>query len=363
MVGDHEDGPAELDWAGLRARSSRSRRDTSEGGGERNTGLHHPCRHDIRRDVHGARARAPARRVADQAASRRKKVEAYREKTKKQDIITRKTSTEKTGVFTGSYAINPATGKEIPVWVSDYVLMEYGTGAIMGVPGHDERDFEFAKKFELPIVRVVCGEREDANTPLHEAFVECETGTLVNSGMFDGFRVEAAKKAIVEFLGQRRFGQAGRALPASRLVHLASALLGSADSDHLLRVVWNGAGAREGSAGAASVHRGLQARRLGGVAAGAPRGVVPRRRVRNAARHGRRETDVSDNFLDNSWYFLRYPSVGRDDVAFEKNITRKWLPVTSYIGGNEHAVLHLLYSRFITMVLHDAKTSSSRSRS
>ncbi|HMI46902.1 MAG TPA: leucine--tRNA ligase, partial [Gemmatimonadaceae bacterium] len=132
----------------------------------------------------------------------KKKVEDYREKTKKQDIITRKTSTEKTGVFTGSYAINPATGKEIPVWVSDYVLMEYGTGAIMGVPGHDERDFEFAKKFELPIVRVVCGEREDANTPLDEPFVEGESGTLVNSGVFDGFRVEAAKKAIVEFLAK-----------------------------------------------------------------------------------------------------------------------------------------------------------------
>src|SRR5258705_11670111 len=134
--------------------------------------------------------------------AQKKKVEAYREKTKKQDIITRKTSTEKTGEFTGSYAINPATEKEIPVWISDYVLMEYGTGAIMGVPGHDERDFEFAKKFDLPIVRVVCGEREDANTPLDEAFTQCESGTLVNSGVFDGFDVEPAKKGIVGFLAK-----------------------------------------------------------------------------------------------------------------------------------------------------------------
>ena len=108
----------------------------------------------------------------------KKKVDAYREKAKKQDIITRKTSTKKTGVRTGSYAINPATQKEIPIWVSDYVLMEYGTGAIMGVPGHDQRDFEFATKFKLPIVRVVCGEREDASTPLHEALVECEAAEI-----------------------------------------------------------------------------------------------------------------------------------------------------------------------------------------
>src|SRR6202022_1802971 len=132
----------------------------------------------------------------------KKKVDAYRDRTKKKDIITRKTSTEKTGVFTGSYAVNPATEKDIPIWVSDYVLMEYGTGAIMGVPGHDARDFEFATKFALPIVRVVCGEREDASTPLNEPFVECESGTLVNSGVFEGFQVEAAKKAIVEFLAK-----------------------------------------------------------------------------------------------------------------------------------------------------------------
>ena len=132
----------------------------------------------------------------------KKKVADYLERTKKQDLVTRKTSTDKTGEFTGSYAVNPATGNRIPIWISDYVLMEYGTGAIMGVPGHDERDFEFATKFKLPIVRVVCGEREDANTPLHEAFVECESGTMVNSGIFDGYRVEAAKKAIVEYLAK-----------------------------------------------------------------------------------------------------------------------------------------------------------------
>ncbi|HMJ17684.1 MAG TPA: leucine--tRNA ligase [Gemmatimonadaceae bacterium] len=283
-----------------------------------------------------------------------KKVEAYREKTKKQDIITRKTSTEKTGVFTGSYAINPATGKEIPVWVSDYVLMEYGTGAIMGVPGHDERDFEFATKFELPIVRVVCGEREDANTPLHEPFVECESGTLVNSDVFDGYRVEAAKKAIIEFLAkggsakpvvhyrlhdwcisrQRYWG------PPIPIIYCESCgTVPVPEKDLPVKLPWI-EDFKPDDSGVSPLARHEEFFLVECPKCGKP---------------GRRETDVSDNFLDNSWYFLRYPSVGRDDVPFDKAVTKKWLPVTSYIGGNEHAVLHLLYSRFITMVLHDAK--------
>ena len=283
----------------------------------------------------------------------KKKVEAYREKTKKQDIITRKTSTEKTGVFTGSYAINPATEKEIPIWVSDYVLMEYGTGAIMGVPGHDQRDFEFATKFELPIVRVVCGEREDASTPLHEAFVECESGTLVNSGVFDGFGVEAAKKAIVEFLAKggsakpvvhyrlhdwciSRQRYWGPPIPIIYCESCGTVPVPEKDLPVMLPFIDD---FRPDDSGKSPLARHEEWYRVECPKCGKP---------------GRRETDVSDNFLDNSWYFLRYPSVGRDDVPFEKKVTKKWLPVDSYIGGNEHAVLHLLYSRFITMVLHDA---------
>src|SRR5690606_10946054 len=106
----------------------------------------------------------------------------------------------KTGVFTGAYARNPATGKEIPVWIADYVLMEYGTGAIMAVPGHDERDFQFAEKFGLPIVRVVAGEGEDASTPLQEVFTASDGGRLVNSGRFDGLGVDEGKRRIVEWL-------------------------------------------------------------------------------------------------------------------------------------------------------------------
>src|SRR2546423_2970816 len=283
----------------------------------------------------------------------RKKVNAYREKTKKQDIITRKTGTEKTGVFTGSYAINPATELPIPIWVSDYVLMEYGTGAIMGVPGHDQRDFEFATKFELPIVRVVCGEREDVNAPLTAAFTDCEGGTLVNSGVFDGFRVEAAKKAIVELLSKAGSAKPivhyrlhdwcisrqrywGPPIPIIYCESCGTLPVPEKDLPVILPFIED---FKPDDSGVSPLARHEEWYRV----------ACPK-----CGKTGRRETDVSDNFLDNSWYYLRYPSVGHDDVPFEKNVTRKWLPVTSYIGGNEHAVLHLLYSRFITMVLHDA---------
>jgi leucyl-tRNA synthetase len=283
----------------------------------------------------------------------KKQVERYRESTEKQDLVTRKTSTDKTGVFTGSYAINPATEKEIPIWISDYVLMEYGTGAIMGVPGHDERDFEFATKFELPIVRVVCGEREDANAPLHKAFTECESGTLVNSGVFDGFQVEAAKKAIVELLAKggsarpvvhyrlhdwciSRQRYWGPPIPIIYCESCGTVPVPEKDLPVLLPFIED---FKPDDSGVSPLARHEEWYRVECPKCGKP---------------GRRETDVSDNFLDNSWYFLRYPSVGHDDVPFEKNVTKKWLPVNSYIGGNEHAVLHLLYSRFITMVLHDA---------
>ncbi|HCU11684.1 MAG TPA: leucine--tRNA ligase, partial [Gemmatimonadetes bacterium] len=240
-----------------------------------------------------------------------------------------------------------------PIWVSDYVLMEYGTGAIMGVPGHDQRDFEFATKFELPIVRVVCGEREDASTPLHEAFTECESGTLVNSGMFDGFRVEAAKKAIVELLSksgaakpivhyrlhdwcisrQRYWG------PPIPIIYCDSCGVVPVPEKDLPVVLPFIEDFKPDDSGVSPLARHEEWYRV----------ECPK-----CGKMGRRETDVSDTFLDSAWYFLRYPSVGRDEVPFEKGVTKKWLPVNSYIGGNEHAVLHLLYSRFITMVLHDA---------
>jgi len=283
---------------------------------------------------------------------RRADVEAYRERTKRQDVVSRKVNKDKTGVFTGSHAINPATGAPIPIWIADYVLMEYGTGAIMAVPGHDERDFEFANVFSLPVVRVVAGADENEHTPMDAPFIENASGRLVNSGQFDGVPVPEAKRAITEWLASRG---AGRAVVNYRL-HDWCISRQRYWGPPIPMIYCDACGPRP------VPEKDLPVT-LPDIDDFRPddSGVSP------LARHeawyvvpcpqcggkARRETDVSDTFLDSAWYFLRYPSADRDDVPFDPGLTRKWLPVNSYIGGNEHAVLHLMYSRFITMVLHD----------
>jgi leucyl-tRNA synthetase len=279
-------------------------------------------------------------------------VEQYVARSTKQDLVSRKTTTEKTGVFTGAHAINPANGQEIPIWISDYVLMDYGTGAIMAVPGHDERDFEFAKVFGLPIVRVVCGEGEDPSTPLDSAFTENEHGMIVNSGRFDGMTVATAKREITSMLAEKGSGKSfvnyrlhdwcisrqrywGPPIPIIYCDDHGAVPVPEKDLPVVLPHVDD---FKPDDSGVSPLARHEDWYR------------VP---CPECGKMGRRETDVSDTFLDSAWYFLRYPSVGIDEVAFDSSITQKWLPVDSYIGGNEHAVLHLLYSRFVTMVLHD----------
>ncbi|MBL8998584.1 MAG: leucine--tRNA ligase [Gemmatimonadetes bacterium] len=284
-------------------------------------------------------------------ADERAAVEAYRAAAAKQDLITRKTTKEKTGVFTGAYAANPANGELIPIWIADYVLMEYGTGAIMAVPGHDERDFEFATKFGLPIVRVVAGEGETARTPFDGAPFVGE-GVLVNSEEFDGLPVAEAIRAISDWLESRRAGMAvvnyrlhdwcisrqrywGPPIP---IIYCDACGTVPVPAEQLPVVLPNIADFRPDDSGVSPLARHEEWYRVPCPRCGAK---------------ARRETDVSDTFLDSAWYFLRYPSVPRADVAFDRELTKRWLPVTTYIGGNEHAVLHLLYARFITMVLHD----------
>jgi leucyl-tRNA synthetase len=282
----------------------------------------------------------------------RSAVDQYVTRSSKQDLISRKSSTEKTGVFTGAFAVNPATGQEIPIWISDYVLMEYGTGAIMAVPGHDERDFEFAQVFGLPIVRVVCGEGEDPTTPLTQAFTENERGIIVNSGKYDGMPVAKAKREITAMLEEQGAGKPFvnyrlHDWCISRQRYWGPPIPIIYCDDH----------------GAVPVPEKDLPVTLPHVDDFKPddSGVSPLARHEDwyrvpcptCGKMARRETDVSDTFLDSAWYFLRYPSVGIDEVPFDASITQKWLPVNSYIGGNEHAVLHLLYSRFVTMVLHD----------
>jgi len=255
---------------------------------------------------------------------------------------------EKTGVFTGRYAMNPATGGRIPIWVSDYVLMGYGTGAIMGVPGHDERDFEFATAFGLPIVEVISP--DGAAHALAEAYTG--DGVLVNSGPYSGLSVEEGARRIVEMLASKRLGAAsvhyrlrdwcisrqrywGPPIPIIYCDKCGIVPVPEKDLPVLLPETDDYL--PDGS------EKSPLARIKGFVDTKCPACGGP----------ATRETDVSDNFLDSAWYFLRYPSVGRDDVPFEKALTKKWLPVDMYIGGNEHAVLHLMYTRFITMALHD----------
>ncbi|MFN8572940.1 MAG: leucine--tRNA ligase [Gemmatimonadaceae bacterium] len=285
-------------------------------------------------------------------ADHRAEVSAYRERTSHQDVVARKVNKEKTGVFTGGHAINPATGQAIPIWIADYVLMDYGTGAIMAVPGHDERDFEFATKFSLPIVRVVAAAGETAATPLTESYHHDRDGTLVNSAQFDGLNVTDGIRAIVAWLADKGVGKGvvnyrlhdwcisrqrywGPPIP---IIYCDACGPQPVPEKDLPVILPDIADFRPDDSGISPLARHAEWYHVACPACG---------------KQGRRETDVSDTFLDSGWYFLRYPSADREDVPFDAALTKKWLPVTSYIGGNEHAVLHLLYSRFLTMVLHD----------
>ncbi len=289
-------------------------------------------------------------------AEQRDAVDAYRAQAGRKDLIARKSAVsakEKTGVFTGTYAHNPATNTLIPVWVADYVLMDYGTGAIMAVPGHDERDFEFATQFDLPIVRVVAGAGQDAETPLGGAYVDDdESARLVNSGRFDGMTVAEGKRAVAQWLAEMEQGA-----PVTNYRLHDWCISRQRYWGPPIPVIYCDA------CGTVPVPVDQLPVELPFTEDFKPddTGVSPLARVKEwyevpcpkCGASGRRETDVSDTFLDSAWYFIRYPSADRDDVPFDADVTKKWLPVNSYIGGNEHAVLHLLYSRFVTMVLHD----------
>lgn len=297
---------------------------------------------------------APEHPALDKVTSpdQRAEVEAYRDASRMQDIVSRKVSKEKTGVFTGAYAVNPANGEMIPVWTADYVLMEYGTGAIMAVPGHDERDFEFATKFNLPIVRVVAAPEDGAHTPLAACYADDADGRLVNSEHFDGMPVAEAKQGVTDWLTQR-----GAAKPVTTfrlrdwcisrqrywgppipIIYCDACGTVPVPVQDLPVVLPNIADYKPDDSGVSPLARHEEFYHVPCPTCGAP---------------ARRETDVSDTFLDSAWYFLRYPSVPRDDVPFDAALTKRWLPVSSYIGGNEHATMHLLYVRFVNMVFFD----------
>jgi leucyl-tRNA synthetase len=290
------------------------------------------------------RLTAPVERIA---------VEAYRKAAAAKDLVSRKVGEkEKNGVWTGGYARNPATGAEIPVWIADYVLMEYGTGAIMAVPGHDERDFAFATRYRLPIIRVLAGAGETGATPLREAALETDELRLVNSGRFSELPAEQGLRSIVDWLEQGQQGKGvvryrlhdwcisrqrywGPPIPIIYCEGCGPVPVPEKDLPVRLPIIED---FRPDDSGISPLARHQEWY------------VVPCPRC---GKQAHRETDVSDTFLDSAWYYLRYLSTEFDDRPFEADRVKRWLPVASYIGGNEHAVLHLLYSRFLAMVLHD----------
>lgn len=296
---------------------------------------------------------APEHEIVDSVTTdgQRKAVNRYLSHVAQQDIVERQLlDRDKTGVFTGSYCINPATKERIPVWISDYVLVDYGTGAIMAVPGHDQRDFEFATKFDLPIQRVIA--EPGANNMIDLISAYEGDGTLVNSGRFDGLEVADAKDKIVEWLHKDNLAEVaisyrlhdwcisrqrywGPPIPIIHCSDCGPVVVPETELPVLLPYLED---FRPNDRGESPLSRD-------------PEWVnVP---CPTCGQDARRETDVSDTFLDSAWYFLRYPCTATTNQPFNSEILHKWLPVTSYIGGNEHAVLHMLYSRFLTMALYD----------
>ncbi len=295
--------------------------------------------------------------------SQRTAVDEYLAATAALDLVERKRiDKEKSGVFTGGSAVNPATGEGVPVWIADYVLMEYGTGAIMAVPAHDQRDFEFARAYDLPVQPVVApaGSLEKGSDPAQvtvalgdSAFVEHSADEiLINSGPFSGRAATEAGAAIVDSLTERDLGEPalnyrlhdwcisrqrywGPPIPVLYCDECGIVPVPESDLPVVLPRIEQFRPSDDGVAPLAKSAEFYQVEcpECGGEA--------------------RRETDVSDTFLDSAWYFLRYPSTDFGDRAMDADRTRRWLPVDAYIGGEEHAVLHLLYSRFITMALSD----------
>ena len=255
---------------------------------------------------------------------------------------------EKTGVLLGRTVTNPVTGEQIPMFVADYVLLEYGTGAVMGVPAHDQRDYEFAKKFGLPIRQVIEG---DEPAPDDEAFVaHTENERLINSGPFTGMPAPEGAKAIVAWLEERGLGRPAvnyrlRDWLLSRqrywgcpipIVHCPTDGLVPVPDDQLpveLPEVEDFAPKGKSPLAAAEDWVNTTCPNCGGPA--------------------RRETDTMDTFVDSSWYFLRYCDPHNDEAPWDREVLRHWMPVDQYIGGVEHAILHLLYARFFVKALAD----------
>ena len=277
-------------------------------------------------------------------------IRAFIERTRNMDRLDRQSDAlEKDGVFTGAYCLNPFTGRRIPIWLGNFVLAEYGTGAVMAVPAHDQRDFDFARKFGLDMLVVIQaeGERLDPST-MDKAWTE--PGIMVNSGEFDGISNEKGKELVVKAL--ESMGRGGRTVNwRLRDWNISRQRFWGAP----IPVVYcEECGMVPVPEQELPVLLPLDAQPLPDGRSPLPHldsfvhTVCPR-----CGRPAKRETDTMDTFVESSWYFARFTDARNDSGAFDKKALSYWLPVDQYIGGVEHAILHLLYSRFFTKVLRD----------
>jgi len=252
---------------------------------------------------------------------------------------------EKEGFFTGRYAINPVNGEKVPIYVANYILMEYGTGAIMGVPAHDQRDYEFAKKYNLPIRQVI-----EPFEPFDEDKAYDGPGIMVNSGPLSGTRVPEGIEKVIDWLEEKGLGKRsvqyklrdwlisrqrywGAPIPIVYCEKCGIVPVPEKDLPVTLPYDVEFLPTGQSPLALKEEFKKTTCPRCGGPAT--------------------REVDTMDTFVDSSWYFLRYVNPDLDDAPFKKEDVDYWLPVDQYVGGVEHAILHLLYSRFITKVLHD----------
>lgn len=276
-------------------------------------------------------------------------IENYKiEAGKKSDFERTELNKDKTGVeIDGLKAVNPVTGKEIPIWVSDYVLMSYGTGAIMSVPAHDTRDWEFAKKFNLPIVEVVKGGDVDK-----EAFVDISTGAMTNSDFLDGLKVEDAKKKISDWLEEKKLGERkinyklrdwvfsrqrywGEPIPLVYCEKCGWVPVPEEELPITLPEVEKYEPSETGESPLANIRDWVET-------------TCPK-----CGGHGERETDTMPQWAGSSWYFLRYTDPNNSEALASEEALKYWLPIDWYNGGMEHTTLHLLYSRFWHKFLYD----------
>lgn len=283
-------------------------------------------------------------------------VDAFMEKLQYlSDIDRNSTTLEKEGCFTGSYAVNPLTGKNVPIYIANYILMDYGTGAIMAVPAHDQRDFDFASKYGIEIIPVIDPANPEIDiNDLKEAFVA--EGTMINSGEFNGLNNKEAMPKIIDYIESKGFGKKsvnfrlrdwlisrqrywGAPIP---MIYCEDCGWVPEKEENLpvllpTDVEFTGKGESPLTTSESFAHA-----------------VCP-----HCGKPAKREMDTMDTFVDSSWYFLRYTDAKNDKEAFNKEKADYWMNVDQYIGGVEHAILHLLYARFYTKVLHDLGLTDS----